>query len=148
MVVVVVVQEAGLSVEDATLLGERNSLLHYACKLERTQREQAEDSVRREKTSRTMVRLYSVLEGAYQRTLSRRFTYWRNITLATVTMVSHWQPPGHGVVPFPLWSRVVSCRHAYVVGQWPLGVCGVTITAVGDGCKGVGRGHGYDHGQR
>ena len=118
MVVVLVVQEAGLSVEDATLLGERNSLLHYACKLERTQREQAEDSVRREKTSRTMVRLYSVLEGAYQRTLSRRFTYWRNITLATVTMVSHWNASIHAFFRCGLaWFRA-AMRALLVTGRW------------------------------
>lgn len=74
--------EAGLRPEEATLLGERNSLLHYATKLERAQKEAAESAQRRLDGSVKMVRLFSVLERVHSRTLARRFAVWRMLTFA------------------------------------------------------------------
>jgi hypothetical protein len=79
-------QEAGLRPEEATLLGERNSLLHYATKLERAQKEAAETAQRRLDGSVKMVRLFSVLERVHGRTLARRFAVWRMITFGQVSV--------------------------------------------------------------
>ena len=84
LLLAVVEQEAGLRPEEASLLGERNSLLHYATKLERAQKEAAESAQRRLDGSVKMVRLFSVLERVHSRTLARRFAVWRMLTFAQV----------------------------------------------------------------
>ncbi len=98
-------QEAGLSPEEATLLGERNSLLHYACKLERAQREVADVTQRRVEGSVKMVRLFGTVQRLYDRTMSRRFAVWKALLQTKVRVPAPppapFLPPSRPPTPPP-----------------------------------------------